>query len=125
MNSYKNETGNSDYLIIKYKGNEIKKQLYSWLIPNKPKDKVFNLKMKNFPRGIFLKIQANLAPERNFIKIFNYNWHNRTYFEVFRINNATKYVPDDTYLKMRSFTGQVFPIFMDDLFIGLIKEKFC
>lgn len=107
VNSNKNETGNSDYLIVKYSSKERKKRIYYFLNPTKEKDKVFNIPIKNFVKGIFLKIQGNLTPERNFIKIFNYNWHNRTFTEVHRILNASKYLHDETYLKLRSLTGQV------------------
>lgn len=108
INSYKTETGDTDYMIIKYTSKEKKKRLYSFLNPTQPKDKVFNLKMKNFEKGVFLKIQANLNLERNFMKIFNYNWCNRTFSEIFRIYNVSKYLPGENYLKLRSFTGSVY-----------------
>ncbi len=94
-------------MIIKYTSKEKKKRLYSFLNPTQPKDKFFNLKMKNFDKGVFIKIQANLNSERNFMKIFNYNWNNRTFSEVHRIYNVSKYLPGEAYLKMRSFTGLV------------------
>lgn len=108
-NSYKNETGNSDYIIIKAQSTEKKKPLQVFLNPTKEKDKVFDLQMKNFQNGIFLKIQANLDVNKNFLKIFNFNWNNGTYNEIFRLMNASKYLPNDgvTYLKIRSFTGLV------------------
>ena len=100
-------TGNTDYAMVKHSSKEKKKRIYYFLNPTKEKDKVYNMPIKNFQKGIFMKIQGNLTPERNFIKIFNYNWNNRSYSEVHRILNASKYIPEETFMKLRSFTGQV------------------